>query len=210
MKMKNDLLLKIAQRGYIVGYAAKLNFATYDIVKKLPGIISFLSIVFGILGLACAWTEFTTKCISVAILILGIVSIYIERFTSNIDNYGELGKKNIDQLNKLRNLYSKVKLLDERSDYNSIESEYEQIEKEFNNSSQPDQILFSNWYAHFKFFCESDVSWMDEQIHFKLWKDKIPQTAKAFLYIIITLTFLYYCIVVPDLNQFFRVVFFIE
>ena len=49
--MKEDLLLKIAQKGYAVGFAANLNFATYDIVKTLPGRIAFLSIVIGIFGL---------------------------------------------------------------------------------------------------------------------------------------------------------------
>ena len=47
--MKRDDLLKcIADTGYNVGFGAKKHFATYDLVEKSPGWISFLSIAFGI------------------------------------------------------------------------------------------------------------------------------------------------------------------
>ncbi|MEC6126925.1 MULTISPECIES: hypothetical protein [Acinetobacter] len=36
------------------------------------------------------------------------------------------------------------------------------------------QILFSNWYAHYKFFWEHQISWMDEQLKFRFIRDKIP------------------------------------
>lgn len=180
--MKKDLLLKIALKGYTIGYAANLNFATYDMVKKLPGIISFMSIVVGVFGLV--WTEFTTKIISVGVLVLGISSIYIERFTPNIESYCKRGSKNTEQLNSLRNLYSKVKQLDENSNFQIMESEYEQIEK--------------------------DISWMNDEIHFKLWKDKIPQTAKVCFVILIVTVIIYYCFAAPVLNQFFRDILFID
>ena len=36
--MKKDLFLReIAESGYNIGYAAKKQFATYDIVEKAPG-----------------------------------------------------------------------------------------------------------------------------------------------------------------------------
>ena len=49
--MNSELLIKIAQKGYNVAYGANINFATYDIVKKIPGYVSFLSIIVGVLGL---------------------------------------------------------------------------------------------------------------------------------------------------------------
>lgn len=205
--MKQDLLKKIAQKGYIVGYAANLNFATYDIVTKLPGRIAFLSIAVGILGLG--WSEFMAKPISVAILIMGVASIYIERFALDIDGYVNRGVKNTDQLNKLKNIYTEVKGMEEDADFHSIEERYVEIESEFNASSQPNQIAFSNWFAHFKLFCEKDVSWMDEQLHFGWWKDKIPQTAKVCLLVLVIAITIYYCIAVPALNEFFRDVLYI-
>ena len=57
--MKKDLLTKIAQKAYDISYAANLNFATYDIVNKLPEWIAFLSIIAGILGLG--WSNFTAN-----------------------------------------------------------------------------------------------------------------------------------------------------
>ena len=48
---KQEALKLLATHGYNVGYGAKKHFATYDIVEKAPGAISFASIAFGILSL---------------------------------------------------------------------------------------------------------------------------------------------------------------
>ena len=45
---KLDLLKSIAEKGYDVGFGAKKHFATYDIIEKTPGLISFSSMAFGI------------------------------------------------------------------------------------------------------------------------------------------------------------------
>lgn len=205
--MKQELLKKIAQKGYVIGYAANLNFATFDIVTKLPERIAFLSIVAGILGLV--WSEFSAKPISVAILIMGVACIYIKRFALDINNYKDRGVMNTDQLNELRNLYLEVKAMDEEADFRSIEERYVVIEKNFNKNSEPNQIALSNWLAHFKLFCEKDVSWMNEQLNFGLWKDKIPQTAKACLLVALLFIAIYFCVKVPVLNEFFRNILFI-
>lgn len=199
--MNNELLIKIAQKGYNVAYGANVNFATYDIVKKIPGYISFLSITVGVLGLV--YPTFAEKLVSVSILILGIVSVYIERFTPNIESYSDRGIANTNQLNKLKNLYFEVKRMSDSADFSSIEVRYNEIEDEFNAGSQPCQIVFANWFAHFKMFCEKDMSWMDEQLHFRLWKDKIPKTAHVVIYFMILMIIVYYCVKVPMLNEFF-------
>lgn len=199
--MKTNLLLKIAQKGYVIAFGANLNFATYDIVKKWPNIIAFLSIIVGILGLICQ--TFSSMPVSVALLILGIASVYIERFTPNIENYCKRGIDNTKQWNMLKDLYYEVKGMNENADFNDIETRYKTIEHEFNTTSQPNQILFSNWFAHFKLFCEKDVSWMDEQLHFKVWKDKIPKSAHIFIYTIILGITVYYCVKIPMFNEFF-------
>ena len=100
--------------------------------------------------------------------------------------------------------------MDENADFSQVLAEYEAIEKEFNDGSEPDQIIFSNWYAHFKLFCEKDVSWMDEQLHFGLWRDKIPETAKVFIYLAILAVVVYYCVAVPELNSFFCKILYID
>ncbi|EYA62460.1 SLATT domain-containing protein [Bacteroides fragilis] len=208
MRMNSELLIKIAQKGYNVAYGANINFATYDIVKKIPGYVSFLSIIVGILGLV--YPPFAEKYVSVFILILGIASVYIERFTPNIDSYSNRGIANTDQLNKLKNLYFEVKRMSDSADFSTIEARYTAIEDEFNASSQPDQIVFANWLAHYKMFCEKDMSWMDEQLHFHWWKDKIPMTAHIVIYILLLSIFVYYCVKIPVLNEFFCKIFYLQ
>lgn len=208
MRMNNELLIKIAQKGYNVAYGANVNFATYDIVKRTPGYISFLSITVGVLGLV--YPTFADNLVSVFILILGIASIYIERFTPNIDSYSDRGITNTDQLNKLKELYFEVKEMPDNADFSTIEAHYAAIEDEFNIGSQPDQIVFANWFAHYKMFCEKDMSWMDEQLHFHWWKDKIPMTAHVVIYIFILSLFVYYCIKIPVLNEFFCNIFYLQ
>ena len=205
--MKKDLLNKIARKGYDIAYGANLNFATYDIVKKFPCIIAFLSIVSGILGLKIS--IFAHEYVSVIMLILGIACIYVERFTVDIDSYAKRGVINTDQLNQLKNLYYNVKGMDDGANFSEIEMKFSEIEQEFNKESNPNQILFSNWYAHFKLFCEKDITWMDEQLHFKLWKDKLPQTMKAAILVFVFIIIVYYCVKVPFLNDFFCRILFI-
>lgn len=207
--MKNDLLLRIANKGYVIAFGANVNYATYDIVKNVPGVIGFLSIVVGICGLV--WQAFSAIPVSVGVLILGIASVYIERFSSEIDSYIIRADKNTDQWNRLKNLYYKVKSMKDDADFCAEEILYERIEQEFNSDTQACQIfLFSNWLAHFKLFGQKDVSWMDEQLHFHWWKDKIPKTAQILIYMLILTIIIYYCIKVPELNIFFCTIFFIE
>ncbi len=181
---KESMLKKIAQKGYDVSYAANLNFATYDIVSKFPSVVSFLSIAIGILGLVVP--AFQLMWVSVSILIIGILSLYIENFTVNKEEYGERGGKDTALLYRLKNLYYKVKdWPKEDDDFADVEKEYVAIEKEFNDTACAKQILFANWLAHYKMFVEKDYGWMDEQLHFGFWKDKIPGTAKVMLFVIV-------------------------
>lgn len=200
--MKEDLLKQIADKAYSISYAANLNFATYDIVTKAPGRIAFLTIVAGILGLG--WPELTARWLSVIILIFGVANVYIRKFTSDIASYKCRGIKNTEQWNKLRGLYIKVKSMDAAADFSNEVNEFSAIEQEFNDGAEPDQIVFSNWFAHYKLFCEKDVSWMDEQLHFGLWRDKIPQTAKVCMIVLAIAVVVYYCVACPTLNAFFR------
>lgn len=38
-------------------------------------------------------------------------------------------------------------------------------------------MFLSGWYAHYKLFAETQIDWMDEQLHFT-WKDKWPVSAR--------------------------------
>jgi len=207
--MKDELLKQIAEKGYAVSYAANLNYATYDIIRSLPAMVTCLSLFIGILGLV--WDAFTAKWISVCILLLGIISLYAEKFTNDVDGYGERGKTHTDQLNRLKNLYMKVKMASEDDDMEKYMNDLQAIEQEFNDSTQPKQIvLVSDWFAHFKLFCQKDTRWMDEQLHFGFWRDKIPQSAKGCMLVLLLIIAVYYCYAVPVLNAFFCEILYID
>lgn len=96
-------------------------------------------------------------------------------------------------------------------DMKSYMNEFQLIGKDFNDSTQPKQIvLVSDWLAHFKLFCQKDTRWMDEQLHFGLWKDKIPQSAKGCMLIVLLNVAIYYCYAVPELNTFFCKILYID
>lgn len=206
--MKKGTMLKmIAQKAYDVSYAANLNFATYDIVSKFPGIISFLSIVIGILGLV--FPQFRVIGVSLTILILGILSLYTNAYAPTVKEYEKLGKDNTALLYRLKRLYFKVKDSDDDDQlFVDEEKEYKEIELLFNQKAKSKQILFASWFAHYKLFVEKDYSWMDEQLHFGWWKDKIPGTAKvAFIILLVTLSMsliINWCEIIMSIKEWFN------
>ena len=82
---EQTLLKQIAREYYNVIYGAKLNFASLDICEKLPGVISFLSMSLGILGLS--FQTFNDKILASALLIAGIVGLMIKPRELNKDKY---------------------------------------------------------------------------------------------------------------------------
>ena len=72
---KSDLLKSIAEKGYDIGFGAKKHFATYDIIEKTPGLISFISMAIGIYALCV--DSLSTKIVSATFIVLGVVGLYI-------------------------------------------------------------------------------------------------------------------------------------
>jgi sensor histidine kinase YesM len=173
---KPDLLKHIAQTGYNVGYGAKKHFATYDISAKLPGIISFLT--FGV-GLYFLLIDFTAKkYFSAACIILGMVGLRVSMWDHKKDQYTETGRDLTGLFNRVKALYYQVKA-SELSDLSSFEAELSSLQDEYNRMCLSSQILFSDWYAHYKFFWQQQIDWMDEQLKFRLFRDKLPLSFTA-------------------------------
>jgi hypothetical protein len=59
---KEDLLREIANQGYNAGFGAKVSFASFDMLRFLPGFISFSSTALGVLGLV--FDTLSTKAVS--------------------------------------------------------------------------------------------------------------------------------------------------
>ena len=179
---KNDLLKVIAEKGYDIGFGAKKHFATYDVIEKAPGWISFISIAVGILGLI--FSCLATKYISAVIIIVGISSLYINFYDHKKEEYNKAGQDMTRILSKLKALYYNVKDSPEGTDLSHYEDTLDSLESQFYAMGLSKQILASNWYAHYKFFWEQQIQWIDEQLKFKIFRDKIPLSLMIFVVLI--------------------------
>lgn len=187
---KTDLLRSIAEKGYDVGFGAKKNFATYDIVEKAPGFISFLSLAFGILALSV--DDISNKIVSSVFIILGVIGLYISLNDSKKKEYAEAGSCMTKLYYKLKALYFNVKAMDESEDNSGYKDELSRIEDEFYSVSISKQIMFSNWYAHYKFFWELQIDWIAEQKKFRFFRDKLPLSMLMFVFFVVIFSGLYF------------------
>lgn len=190
--MKRDDLLKcIADTGYNVGFGAKKHFATYDLVEKSPGWISFLSIAFGIYSLA--FKELSTSFLSASFTILGVVSLYVSMYDAKKSEYEKAGIRLTKIYNQLRVLYYSAKGKNDSDDLTQLINKYRQLESQYCSVGLSKQILFSDWYAHYKFFWQHQIEWVDEQKKFRFFRDKVPLSFYVFLVVLIVMTicFLY-------------------
>lgn len=77
--MTKEMVLKsIATNGYNIGFGAKKNFASYDIIMKLPSWIGFITLALGIIQLGypvignCKWLSTILILVSVAALYINV------------------------------------------------------------------------------------------------------------------------------------------
>lgn len=167
---KETFLRNVAETGYNVGFGAKKHFATYDIILKAPGLISFTSFAFGVFALI--YDDLNIKAISATFLVLGVSGLYIALYESRREEYASNGKNLTDLYNDLKRLYYAA--LSEQSVTQAHRDELERIDKAYTEISCPHQMIFSNWYAHYKFFWEQQIGWVDDQLNFKLLRDRVP------------------------------------
>jgi hypothetical protein len=168
---KDDLLKLIAETGYNVGIGAKKHFATYDLVDKSPGFIGFVSTAVGIFSLFI--DALTDNYLSATFIVLGVSGLYISFYDHCKMEYESAGKEITKIFNELKHLYFKTKSCT-GGELPELESELHDLENRFNQSSISKQILFSDWYAHYKFFWQHQIDWIEEQKQFRFFRDKIP------------------------------------
>ena len=169
---KSDLLKSIAEKGYDVGFGAKKHFATYDIIEKAPGFISFSSMAFGIFALAVK--GLSTETTSAIFIVLGVIGLYINLYDHKKSSYEQSGVALTKIYNELKSLYFKVKSLEEDAEFSELQKEFSDLESRYYPACISKQILFSNWYAHYKFYWEHQIDWVNEQLNFNFFRDKIP------------------------------------
>ncbi|AMK75938.1 MULTISPECIES: SLATT domain-containing protein [Methylomonas] len=179
---KNDLLKHIAETGYNVGFGAKKHFATYDIVDKLPGLIGFVSTAVGIFSLFI--DVLTDNYLSATFIVLGICGLYISFYDATKIDYETSAKEITKIFNDLKRLYYKAKSA-KPDDLAAIETELMALENKYYQVAISKQILFSDWYAHYKFFWQHQIGWIEEQKTFSFLRDKIPLSFSFFVLILV-------------------------
>jgi hypothetical protein len=181
--MKKELLLsRIADTAYNVGYGAKKHFATYDIVEKAPGWIGFISMGVGVFALFV--DLLATKQVSAILIIFGISGLLINSYNETKQKYEQKGILLTGIFNELKELYLLVKSSD-KSEFVEENDKLSEIESRFCSNCISKQILFSDWYAHYKFFWQHQIDWVDEQKHFRFWRDKVPLSLTVLCLLII-------------------------
>jgi len=179
---KQDLLKLIADAGYNVGFGAKKHFATFDIVDKAPGWIGFFSMAIGVLAL---FVDFCSgKEMSAFLIILGLAGLYASFYNETKNFYAEKGSALIQLFNELKALYFRVKGM-AGGDLTAEEQALADIQARYAASCMSKQIFMSDWYAHYKFFWQHQIDWIDEQKHFKFWRDKVPLSFVLFCVLLI-------------------------
>jgi hypothetical protein len=169
-----SLLRSIAETGYNIGFGAKKHFATFDIVEKGPGWIGFISTACGVYALV--FEQLSAKVSSATLVVAGILAVYISFYRSA--EYERVGKELTQVFNELRDLYRAVQA---GADLTTSQAQMKALEGRFYMASISKQILFADWYAHFKFFGQHQTDWINEQLHFGFWKDKVPASAKLMI-----------------------------
>ena len=168
---KDDLLRQIADTAYNVGFGAKKHFATYDIVEKAPGWIGFISLGIGVFALFI--DMLATKHMSAILIVLGFSGLRINQYDKAKQTYEQKGVFLTELFNKLKSLYFSVKSSG-KTEFTEETKKLSEIEAEYYSNCISKQILLSDWYAHYKFYWQHQIDWIDEQKHFKFWRDKVP------------------------------------
>ncbi len=171
---------RLAEVGYNMGYGAKRQFASYDIVEKLP--FYFTVATFGIGAYALAYDESPLpKWVSLLILVLSFVMSFTNCYMESKSSFIDSGKKIQLLYSQVRNLHL---LVDSGNTANILEKIGE-VEKEFNEISFHKQVFGSDIYAHYKLFGESQSKWFVDELGLTFFKDMVPASLKKIVVLLI-------------------------
>jgi hypothetical protein len=187
---KEKLLESIAINSYNVGFGAKKNFASHDIIVKLPSWIGFITLSIGILQLYYSVLG-NNKELSVILILISVASLYLSVFNSSIEKFDKEGIRETQIFNKLKNLYFTVKS-ETKTDFTEEINKMNEIMNDFYSETIAKQVFMSQWYAHYKFFYEMQIEWIDEELKFNFFKDKIPNSLKHLIILILLIILIYY------------------
>lgn len=169
---REELLKQIAETGYNVGYAAKKHFATADVVDKIPGWVSFISLAIGVFALVNP--TLGEKYVAATLVVSAVAALYMGFYDKA--QYAAVGKELTGYFHELRTHYASVRSLPADADASTYLAEYTRIRTASNQIGLSKQIFLSDWVAHYKFFWQQQTGWLDDELHFTFWRDKVPLT----------------------------------
>jgi hypothetical protein len=178
---------QLAREYYNIIFGAKLNLSSFDTCSKLPGVISFFSMVIGIFGLA--YDDFNSKLMACIILIAGIIGLLLKPYSQNKEQYEAAGISLTTLSKKVESLFFQIGTEQPTdSDY----TKFSLLQEEHQLITQPIQLVFSSWLAHYKVFSEQNSDWFCKQLNLTFWSDKIPLTLRLALLITLIGIFTYF------------------
>ncbi len=183
MDARESLKKRSAQIGYNLGYGTKRHFATYDIVEKTPAYFGVFSFAVGIAFLIYKNDSLATF-IGASSSVIGFALLYLNDYLNEKGKYIDTGKQLNILYGKVYSIYEKSKSCQE-SEISNLDSELTNINDEFQKISIHKQVFFSNEYAHFKLFWESQPKWFVDELGLTFWKDKIPAIWQIYAVIIL-------------------------
>lgn len=189
---REEMIKVIARHGYNVGFGAKKNFATYDIVCKMPGWISLLSLAIGVFALFIP--ALADNVVSATLIIIGVATMYVQFYDGTKEEYKVAGDAHTQIFNQLEVVYRNVKS-DPDFDYPAVQQKVDELMNTFYEHTLSKQIFGSNWYAHYKFFHEMEKSWVEKELALSL-KDKFPLSLRVWgtIFLIVLIVLLFRCI----------------
>ena len=185
---KDDLLRSIATAGYNAGFGAKLSFASYDMLRWLPNIIGFASLAISVFALV--FEKLSTREVSAFMLVFSLLGFYLTSKEEHRSSLDLAGRKLTGIRDKLEALYNKAR--DASGDLMPLSDELLALTSEINVAAVSDQVIFSNWWAHHKFFMEAKVDWICDELQLTFFKDKLPGSLKLLLGVLLLLTLVYF------------------
>jgi hypothetical protein len=182
--LKKDILNDIAEDGYNIGFGSCKSFATYDFANSWIRNMALASLIIGIIQLKIDNVDVNNK-ISIILIMLGVIAMSLAVFVREKDRYEDAGIKQRRIYNEMKSLYRQAQLIS-NDDYSDILDRKQKLLDEFYSINASDEIfVLSDIYAHYKFFMKIQYEWIDEQKKFRFWKDKVPNSVKVFVPIIL-------------------------
>lgn len=185
---KNDLLHHIATTAYNSGFGAKKSFASMEILIKAPSLLGWSLTSLGVLGLV--FDVLSTKTISAITLSIGFISFYLSYKKRDIKKLNTSGVELTRIRDELGILYARVDAGNDDPNESYIQK-LEELQNRASRSAVSEQVMFSGWYAHMKFFGESQIEWINRELEFRFWKDMIPASAKLVGFFVIFVVLLF-------------------